>query len=291
MATKLAAAESKRKELETLYAQVKGLANNPEAVENLPAVASNLTLQSLQVQISATEQKIADLQQKYGQKHPAMIAAMGDLKTLKEKRLEQIKRVVESIKNEYELAKASEENFRRYAGQTRAETLSIGEKFIKYGVLKRDTETSKQLFEAIVARIKEQGITQDIQTINAWVIEKAEVPHGPTKPNTIMNILLGLIVGLIGGVGFAFFIEYLDNTVKSPEEIETRFNVPVLGMIELLNPGSGAIEEIVLKEPRSHLAENYRVIRTNILLSSADKHPKNIVITSTSPRMVRQQQQ
>jgi capsular exopolysaccharide synthesis family protein len=284
VASKLATTESKRKELETLYAQVKGLANNPEAVENLPAVASNPMLQSLRAQISATEQKITDLQKKYGQKHPAMVTAMGDLNILKEKRLEQIKRVIESIKNEYELARASEDNFRRYAGQTKAETLSIGEKFIQYGVLKRETETSKQLFEAIVARIKEQGITQDIQTINVWVMEKAEVPESPTKPNTKKNILFGIIAGLIGGVGFAFFIEYLDNTIKSPEEIEERFNVPVLGMIELLKPGNGAIEEIVLKEPRSLLAENYRVIRTNILLSSADKHPKNIVIASTSPQ-------
>ena len=250
----------------------------------MPAVASDPTLQSIQTQILATEQTITDYQKKYGQKHPAMVTAMGDLRILKEKRLEQIRRVVESIKNDYELAKASEENFRRYAGQTKAETLSIGEKFIQYGVLKRETETSKQLFDAIVARIKEQGITQDIQTINVWVMEKAEVPGSPTVPNTKKNILFGLIAGLIGGVGFAFFIEYLDNTIKSPEEIETRFNVPVLGMIELLKPGSGAIEEIVLKEPRSKLAENYRVIRTNILLSSADKHPKNIVIASTSPQ-------
>lgn len=115
-------------------------------------------------------------------------------------------------------------------------------------------------------------------------MEKAEIPESPTKPNTPMNLFFGLIAGLIGGVGFAFFIEYLDNTIKSPEEVETRFNVPVLGMIEFLKPGNGAIEEIVLKEPRSHIAENYRVIRTNILLSSADKHPKNIVIASTSPQ-------
>ena len=284
VASKLASTESKRKELETVYASVKRLEGNPEALDSMPRVASDPTLQSIRAQISAAEQKITELQQKYGQKHPAMIAAIGDLKLLKEKRLEQIKKVVESIKNEYELAKSSEENFRRYAGQTKAETLNIGEKFIQYGVLKREVETSKQLFDAIVARIKEQGITQDIQTINVWVMEKSEVPGSPTKPNTPKNIFLGLIAGLIGGVGFAFFIEYLDNTIKSPEEIESRFNVPVLGMIELLKPGNGAIEEIVLKEPRSHLAENYRVIRTNILLSSADKHPKNIVIASTSPQ-------
>jgi polysaccharide biosynthesis transport protein len=284
VATKLATAESKRKELEAVYAQVKGLANNPEAVENLPAVAADPTIQAIRSQIMASEQKITDYQKKYGQKHPAMVAAMGELTVLKEKKLEQIRRVIDSIKNEYELARASEENFRRFAGQTKAETLTIGEKFIQYGVLKREVETSRQLFDAIITRIKEQGVTQDIQTINAWVIEKAEVPKSPTVPNTRKNIFLGLIAGLIGGVGLAFFIDYLDNTIKSPEEIDSRFGMPVLGMVELLNPEKGPIEEAVRKDPRSHIAENYRVIRTNILLSSAGKHPKHIVITSTSPQ-------
>ena len=282
VATKLAAAESKRKELETLYSQVKGLANKPEALENFPAIASDPALQSIRSQILASEQKIMDYQKKYGQKHPIMVSAVGELTGLKEKKLERIRSVIESIKNEYELARASEENFRRFAGQTKAETLSVGEKFIQYGVLKRDVETSRQLFDAIITRIKEQGVTQDIQTINAWVIEKAEVPKTPTTPNTAKNILLGLIAGLAGGVGLAFFVDYLDNTIKSPEEIQTRFDMPVLGVVELLSPEKGPIEEAVRKDPRSHVAENYRVIRTNILLSSAEKHPKNIVITSTS---------
>ncbi len=263
---------------------MKGLASNPEALEDLPAITSDPTIQSIRSQILAAEQTITEYQKKYGQKHPAMVTALADLRTLKEKKLEQVRRVVESIKNQYELARASEENFRRYAGQTKAETLTIGEKFIQYGVLKREAETSKQLFDAIVARIKEQGVTQDIQTINMWVMEKAEVPTRPTTPNTKKNILLGLLAGLFGGVGLAFFVDYLDNTIKSPEEIETRFSMPVLGTIEFLKPELGIIEELVRKDPRSHLAENYRVIRTNILLSSAEKHPKNIVVTSTSPQ-------
>jgi len=284
VATKLASAETKRKELENLYSKVKGYAGNPEAAESLPAIASDPTMQSLRNQILAAEQKVADYQKKYGQKHPAMVSAAGELNMLKEKKTEQIRRVIESIKNEYELARSSEENFRKYAGQTKAETLSIGQKFIQYGVLKREVETSRQLFDAIVTRIKEQGVTQDIQTINAWVLEKAEVPKTPTSPDTRKNILFGLIAGLAGSIGLAFFIEYLDNTVKSPEEIESRFGMPVLGTIELLRPDQGNIEEVVRKDTRSHIAENYRVIRTNILLSSAEKHPKSIVLTSTSPQ-------
>lgn len=213
-----------------------------------------------------------------------MVTAAGDLNVLKEKKREQIKRVVATIRNEYEIARSGEETLRRLAGQVKAETQTLGEKFVQYGVLKREAETSRELFEAIVKRIKEQGITQDIQTVTVWVIEKAEVPTSPAKPNKFRNILLGLVIGLMGGVGLAFFIEYLDNTVKSAEDVEQKFNVPVLGIIELLDKEKGPAEDIALRDPHCNITENYRAVRTSIMLSTADRPPKHILVTSIAPQ-------
>ena len=282
VATKLAVASTRRKELEALYSKIKDYASSPERAETIPVIAADPTVQSLRFQIVKAEQNVLELSNKYGQKHPAMVSAREDLNGLKERMKEQIRRAIDSIRNEYEISKASEDNLKQLAEQTKAETLRVSEKFIQYGVLKREAETSKELFDAIVKRIKEQGVTQDIQTVNVWVVEKAEVPKSPAKPNKTRNILLGIIVGLFGGIGLAMFIEYLDNTVKSPDEIEDRFGIPVLGLIELLKSEGGPIEDVVLKNPRALLAENYRVIRTNIVLSSPDSHPKNILVTSIS---------
>jgi succinoglycan biosynthesis transport protein ExoP len=283
VATKVAEAETKRKEKETLYEQVKNVARNPEKAETIPAVASDPTVQALRVQILKAEQNIMDMSRKYGKKHPAMVTAVGDLKILKDKKDQEIRRVVESIKNEYELAKANEENLRKMVSETKAATLNLNEKFIQYGVLKRESETNKQLFDAIIKRIKEQGITQDIRTIDVSVVEKAEVPKSPAKPKKLLNILLGLIVGLMGGVGLAFFVEYLDNTIKFPDDAESKLGAPVLGVISLLNVKGKSIEEIVMREPQSPFAEGYKIIRTSVLLSSSDKPLKNILITSIAP--------
>jgi len=283
VATKIASAESRRKELESLYAKVKEVTRNPDKAETIPVIASDPTIQSLRVQILKAEQNIGDMSKKYGQKHPAMITAVADLKVLKEKREQEIRRVVESVRNEYELARANEESFRNMASQTKSETLNLNEKFIQYEALKRETETSKQLFDAIIKKIKEQDITQDIRTVDVWVVEKAEVPKVPAKPNKARNILLGLVMGLLGGIGVAFFVEYLDNTVKSTEDVESKLGVPVLGVVSLLASGEQSMEKILLKEPHSVFAESYKVLRTAVLLSSAVTPPKNILVTSAAP--------
>jgi len=281
--TQLTRAEAKRKELESLYNTAKNIAVNPRDAEMIPAVASEPTIQSLRNQILKSEQSTEELSKKYGRKHPAMIKAEEELKVLHQKRDQEIRRVIGAIKNEYELARSNEANLRRMLSNTKAEALNLSEKFIQYGVLTREVETNRQLYDALIKRMKEQSVTEEIRTVNVWVVEKAEKPVSPVKPKKSLNILLGIIVGLFGGTGLAFFIDYLDNTIKSPDEVEARLGVPVLGIVPLLETKEDNIEDILLKDPQSIYAESYKTVRTAILLSSAIKPPKNIHITSMGP--------
>lgn len=278
--TQLMRAETKRKEIESLYNQVLSVTKNLREAETLPAIASEPTVQSLRGQILKAEQNIEELTKKYGKKHPAMIKAEEELRVLRQKREQEIRRVINSIRNEYELAKANESSLRRTLAGTKSEAQSLNEKFIEFGVLTREVETNRQLYDALIKKIKEQSVTEEIQTVNVWVVEKAEKPVSPVKPRKALNILLGIIVGLFGGVGLAFFFEYLDNTIKTPEDVENRIGVPVLGTVPLMEKKGENIEEIVFKEPQNIFAESYKTIRTAILLSSADRPPKNILITS-----------
>ncbi len=282
VSSKAAEAETKRKAMEALYNQVQSVANDPARADTISVIASDPTIQALRVQILGAEERITDLSKKYGPKHPTMIAAQEDLKALKAKKDQEIRRVIESVKNDYELARATEQNFRKMAGQTQAQTQSLNEKFVQYGVLRRDADTNQQLYDAMVKQMKEQGITQDAQTVNVFVVENAETPKSPTKPKKTLNILLGLIVGLAGGFGAAFFLEYLDNTVKSPDDVETKLGAPVYGVVPLLS-AERSIEDIVVKEPQSQFAESYKTIRTAIQLSQSAKQPKNLLVTSIAP--------
>jgi capsular exopolysaccharide synthesis family protein len=274
-------AETKRKEIESLYNKVIKLSASLKDAETIPAIASDTTIQSLRNQILKAEQNIEELSKKYGEKHPAMIRAEEDLKVLEQKRQQEIRRVMGSIKNEYELARANESNLQRMLANTKSEALNLNEKFIRYGVLTREVETNRQLYDALIKRIKEQSVTEEIRNVNVWVVEKGEKPTSPVKPRKALNILLGILVGLFGGIGVAFFFEYLDNTIKSPEDVETKLGIPVLGTVPLLGEKDDNITDIILKEPQSIYAESYKTIRTAIFLSSSDKPPQNILITST----------
>jgi capsular exopolysaccharide synthesis family protein len=277
----LISAEAKRKELELRYSQIMKV--NPKDADTIPAIASDPTFQSLRNQIMNAEQNIQELSKKYGKKHPSMIKAEEELKNLIHKKNQEISRIIASIKNEYELARANEVNLRGAMSSTKTEAINLNEKYIQYGVLARESETNKQLYDALMKGVKEQSLTGELQNIRIWVVEKAKKPGSPVKPRKMLNVLLGIMVGLFGGGGLAFFFEYLDNTIKSPEEIESRLGQSVLGVVPLFEPKEGDIEQIIMNEPQAVIAENYKSIRTAILLSSANKPPQNLLITSMGP--------
>jgi polysaccharide biosynthesis transport protein len=279
--TQLIKAETKRKELEALYSKVSNI--NLKDAETIPAVASDPTIQLLRNQILKAEQNTEEFSKKFGRKHPVMIKAEEELRGLQQKKDQEIKRVIASIRNEYELARSSEITLHKALSSSKAEALTLNEKFIQYGVLTREVETNRQLYDALIKKLKEQSVTEQVQTVNVWVVEKAEKPVSPVKPRKSINILLGIIVGLFGGIGLAFFFEYLDNTIKSAEDVETRLGLPVLGTIPLLESKDENIEETILKEPQSVYSESYKTVRTAVLLSSASHPPRNILITSMAP--------
>jgi capsular exopolysaccharide synthesis family protein len=277
----LTRAETKRKELYAIYNQVKNV--KKETLETIAVIAKNASVDSINRKILITDQKISELSKKYGPKHPKMITAKNELKSLKNKKYKALKTAVQTIKNEYLLTKSNERDLRELLDQTKFKAARLGEKSIQLGILQRKVDTNRYLYDALIKKIKEKGITEKSQTVNVWVIEKAQLPRFSEKPRKKRNILLGVILGLFGGIGLAFFLEYLDNTVKTPEDVEDKFNIPVISTIDLFKEKNQTIVQNVLKETSSLIAESFKGLRTSVFLSSADNPPKSLLITSMAP--------
>ncbi len=282
ISTALVRVETRRKDKQELYQRISKVSGDIDAAEAMLGLTSNDTLQILRDEILKAEQKIRELSAKYGPKHPVMVKAQGDRDILLSKKAEEINRLIEGAKNEYEFALASEENLRAQLDRTKAEAHNLNEKFIQYEQLKREMETNRQLYDALLLKMKEQSITGETDPVNLWIVEKALKPLYPLKPNKKKNLLLGLIVGLMAGIGLAFFVEYLDNTVKYPEETEKMLGLPTLGLVSLWKEKEGNIDRVVLDQPRSAFAECYKALRTAVMLSSSEGLPGRILVTSAT---------
>ncbi len=281
ISAQLVRSEFRRKELEALYNKVR---SGSGYAENVTIIAADPALQSIRAQIVTTEKEIMELSNKYGRKHPVIKKALGDLEVLKRKKSQEISRLVQSIKNDYELALANEENLKKQLEEAKAEALQLKEKYIHYEAMAREVDTNRKLFDALTLKMKEGNITGETQAVNLSVVESAEPPLEPARPMKALNLALGGFIGLFGGVGLAFFREYLDNSVNDPERTEAYFSVPVLGIISRC-PGTresgNEAEQIVLKDPLSVHAESYKSLRA-VLLSPKGGAPKRILITSSS---------
>ncbi len=281
LSSKLTQAEAFRKELSSIYSQT--TSDNDDILETIPAIAENISVDAINKEILHAEQNISDLSKKYGTKHPKMIAAKNKIASLKTKKHQELSKAAKIIKNKYLLAKDNEKKLTEMFNQAKFEAEQLSEKSIQLDILKRKVTTNKYLYDALIKSIKEKGLTEKNQNVNVWVLKKAELPIMPMNTQKKKrNVLLGIILGLFGGIGIAFFLEYLDNTARTPEDIEEKFDFPVIGTIELLKNKEESIVENFMKKPDSSIAEGFKSLRTSIFLSSADTPPKTLIITSVA---------
>ena len=289
--TQVVDAESKRVEAETRYTQAMALTGTPDMLDSIPEVLNNELIRQIKSMEVELYKRMSELSKKYGQKHPQMVAIESELNTLQKRKTQEVNRVISSLKNEYRVALAKENSLKAALAKQKKESLELNQKAIEYGVLRREAESARQMYELLFKRFKETSLTEDMKTGNIRIVDRAEVPKYPVKPKKKLNILLAIIVGLVTGVGLAFFFEYLDNTIKIPEDVKQHLNIPYLGPAPLFgmesdgNPeGDRSRELVTLHSPKSTGSESYRGIRTSILFSSAESAPQVILITSAGPK-------
>ena len=280
-------AQSKRVEAETRYQQALALEHSPELLDSIPEVLKNELVQNIKKMEVDIYNRMSELSRKYGPNHPQMVAIQTELEELKKQKTKEARRILASLRNEYKLALAREESLKKALEEQKNASLDMNKKAIQYGVLQRQAESSRNIYDLLVKRFKETSLTEEMKTGNIRVVDRAEVPKEPVKPKKGLSLLLAAIVGLMGGVGLAFFVEHLDNSIKFPDEVKGDLNLSYLGPIphftpEVVQPGVEP-ELVLIHSPKSTASESFRGIRTAVLFSSADVPPQVLLVTSAGP--------
>ncbi|OEU80363.1 MAG: hypothetical protein BA865_11555 [Desulfobacterales bacterium S5133MH4] len=278
-------AESKRVEAETRYEQAMALEGSPDMLDSIPEVLNNELIRQIKTMEVELYKRMSKFSKKYGQRHPRMVAIESELKTLQKRKAQEVNRVINSLKNEYGVALAREESLKAALEKQKKESLELNKKAVQYSVFQREAESARHMYELLIKRFKETSLTEDMRTGNIRVIDRAEVPEYPVKPRKGLNILLAIIVGLVAGTGLAFFFEYLDNTVKTPDDIKRYFEIPYLGHAPVIEYDSeakdGHVPELIaFQAAKSTASEAYRGLRTSLLFSSAEAPPQVILVAS-----------
>jgi capsular exopolysaccharide synthesis family protein len=276
-------AETERLKKESLFSELTRLSQQPEMVDSMPAIATNQVIQELKSQHVVLTGEYCNLSNKYGKEHPKMVRLSAAMKGINEEIAQEVKKSLQSVETEYRVALAEEKVIRQAMEGKKKEALDLNKKQIEYNSFKRNMETSRSMYESLLTRVKEAGLTEGLEATNIMVVDPARIPDYPVKPKKARNVLLAIIVGLTLAVGMALFFEYLDNTINTPDELERYFKVPFLGVVSKFKADAPGEEIIVHSNPKSNVAEGFRNIRTNLLFSSPDVEKKHILITSSLP--------
>ncbi len=271
--------------------------------DELPPVLNDPTVQVLTRELSKQKQELANLSAKYQPNFPAVKQVQEQVRQLEIQLSEAKTKIVKNIETQYQVARKREQDLIGALGQSKGEAIQQNREATELNLLKQKVETNRKNYEDLLQRLRQAEVETDFRPSNIRIVQSAETPITPVKPNKLLNIGLSLIIGLGLGVGLAFFLEYLNNTIDSPDDVEKIIQLPSLGAIPSLQSlaksampsgfgagkkrstalAEGGNELVSGHEPISSFAESYRALRTSLLLSSAEHAPRTMLITSSHP--------
>ena len=297
---------------EAAYRELKNL-----NVDSLPSFVDNTLIQELKTEYTMMKNEFEENSKVFKPGYPKMIQLKAKLDSMRNELKSEIRKAVDAAQSEYQSSLKNESSIKKLLNGQKDNVAKMDSNAIYYNSLKIEVENKRKLFNSLVERQNQTLVSarlEGLKTSYVSVIDKAKVPDKPVYPKKKLNLLLAFLIGILGGVFLCFFVEYSDNTVKGPEDVERLAHLPSLGVIPFLipegkkkkkpryysihespyrkeNQGSKEtvpeIKEIELVNylhPKFIVSEDYRTVRTSIMLSYAERPPKTIVFSSALPQ-------
>lgn len=273
-------AKTARIEKQGVYDQLKGLNGDSPEVEGIAAVSQNPTIQGIRSQLSALQSERARNADRWGTNHPEMVKLNSSIATLEQQLQIEKSKVIDTIRNEYRSAVANEQSLSAALENQKRQSMDLDKKSAGYTVLERQAAGEREIYQSLLTQDKELRVIRNSRANNIQLMDVAEVPKAPYVPDHRRDMLMSVVLGLALAVGLAFGIEYLDDTVKTPDDVTRRLNLPLLGLVPAVR---GEQAPLLATDVPHDFGEAFRSLRTSLVFTSKGDGARLLGVTSTQP--------
>ena len=274
----------------------------------LPGIFENKLMQDLTVQLAELRRQHAQAATTFSPDYPTVKQLQNQIDEIERLLAQERARAAERLANDYQAAMRRETLLRRAFADQQAQAGRVAEKSVQYNILKREVDTNKQLYEGLLQRLKEAGMSAGMKASHVRVVDPAQPPDKAAKPSLALNLLLALVLGLGLGLAAVFLQEHFDNSLKTSEDVERFLHLPVLALIPSLESLNGRRRAYGLPTPKrlasrsvvpaaaplwhlvsgngegsTKLGEAFRSLRTSVLLSTPEQAPRLLLTSSAQP--------
>jgi capsular exopolysaccharide synthesis family protein len=284
-----------------LEAQIKLI--KARSYDSLPAVANSALIQGMKGQLDQLEAEYVTLANHYKPGFPKLLELKAKLDETRSRLKQEIAGVIASTESAYLAAQGKEEQLRKAMEDQKATAMSLKDAGVQYAILAREADTNRQLYDSVLQRMKEIGVTASVHSSNVSITDDAEPPRIASSPKKMQSLMYSAVFGLIGAIALAVFLETMDNTLKTPEDVKRHFGLASLSVVPdftLPNrdgysygrkqvtssserPNHRLGKELIVSHSQfAPTTEAYRKLRTAILLSRAGEPPRSVLFTSAT---------
>jgi succinoglycan biosynthesis transport protein ExoP len=273
-------AKTTRVQRESVYNQVKSISAGA-APDAIPVIAQNPQIQTLKTRLTELQRDKARLTEKYFDKHPQVVAVNAALQDAQHQLELETAKALQSVRNEYETAQLEERTLSSNLEAAKLETRDLNRKNIGYSVMEREAKSNRQVYDSLLQKEKELRVASNSRTNNVRLVDRAEVPKAPLAPGGRRTWLLAVAIGLVLAVGVAYGLDYMNDTIKTPEDIARRLKLPLLGLVPSVR---GDKHPVLASSHVPHdFGESFRALRTALVSAYPAEGTKILLVTSAQP--------
>jgi capsular exopolysaccharide synthesis family protein len=273
----LTRARTQRITKETIWKQVQDAGQN---VDSLSVILGNLQVQNLRNQLNALQQEKLQVTERYGEKHPRYQQVMAQVTNAENQLKAEVQKAIQNARTEYESALAQERDLQQQLNKSKAAATDLGRKGVDYSVLVRTAESNRTVYNQLLTQQQQLSVVANSRTNNVRLVDRAPVPGTPSSPNHRRDWVYALAVGLAFGLAVAFGIDYLDDTVKTPDDITRRLKLKFLGLVPIV---TGERHPLISGPVPHDFGEAYRSIRTSLSAQLPSPGARVVAVASSQP--------